>query len=458
MIASDIKENIYKLLDLYSSRGINISIAMTEISKLFVVVLMNEYDEQMFFKKNYAENHKKEMIQYGINAKNYKNICTDISRNEDNLVLKHVFSQGLENILVDRIEESYYMINRIIASSGYSTKANYKKIAEIYEMICSISIENINVGVFVTPRYLISIMSKLINPNSDDEIYDFACGTGGFLIGMNKYSNSKYVNITQKYYGNDINKNLLFYTKLNNFFHDKIDVTISDTDIFIEDTLDKKFDVVISNPPVGVKINRHFNSKSTKSEIASALYSIELVKNGGKVSILIPDSILSNSSKEFVDFRTRLLDVSDKLGIISLPAGIFDPYTSSKASILVFSKNDIDIDVKNKKIFMAIIPDEIKKLDRTDYAYVSEEIDILISEYLEFFDGSLKESERDNIEITTRLEVVNNSDLLPKTYIKMRKKSVENIDLSETIIQLIEKEKSIIKGLENFLMEIELYE
>ena len=112
-----------------------------------------------------------------------------------------------------------------------------------------------------------------------------------------------------------------------------------------------------------------------EQEVLFVDYIISHLKPKGKAGIIIPDSILFKKDKAYQTLRKKLLD-NGLIGIVSLPAGVFEPYAGQKTSILFIDKTIAASDVfyleinndgysLNKKripIEQNDIPDVLKKL------------------------------------------------------------------------------------------------
>jgi len=455
MIPKHIVEKIDKLLDVFKSYGMSNKNAIKEISKMIIIILMYDCDEYLIFDRANVENRFKNSVEIFDDLYTYSDVCNRIRNNEHNLIIGMIFDTSINELSLRAINEASYILRNIITKQYSKDKTDLFKLGEVYEVLLSKTIDNLNVGLFVTPRYLVTLMVGLVEPHNGDRILDFTCGTGGFLVGCSNYLKSKDEEIDCHYYGNDINNEMLFYALLNNLFHGRKNINLTNNDIFDNRIIatNDKYDIVLSNPPVGVKLQNH--QKSRKSEIIAANKAIDYVKEGGKVAILIPDGILSNSSRECIEFRERLLKVAKKLCVISLPSGVFEPYTSSKASLLVFEKNEVSHLNQEKSILMAELSHEIKDLSRTNYI-VNNKMAKLVENYSEYVIGSLNYGDEFHFTIIRYNEIEHSNNLTAKLYINTKMKKIdENEDLSSLIYELIESEERIIDDLKRLHKEIE---
>lgn len=235
-------------------------------------------------------------------------------------------------------------------------------------------------GQFRTPRHIIQLMAEIIDPDVTDKICDPACGTGGFLLGayqhiLTKYTSDKHLATDENGFkrgtlGDKITKDKVWKKlKENTFFGFDIDQTmvriglmnlmlhdISKPNIENIDTLSKKYDahesdeqysVIMANPPFTGKISKtemseKFRISGTSTELLFIDRMIRMLRSGGKAAVIIPEGVLFGGSKSQQDIRKSLLMDCQLEAVISIPSGVFKPYTGVKTAILVFTKVELD--------------------------------------------------------------------------------------------------------------------
>ena len=263
-------------------------------------------------------------------------------------------------------------------------------------------------GQFFTPRNVVKMMVDILQPSEEDKIIDPACGSGGFLIDALKYV----WDVVDKRYKKlgwsteDIQKQK---TKIatNNFrgldkdyFLSKVAkaymtlVGDGTTGIFCEDSLDIQknwkqetqikiefgtFDILLTNPPFGSKIkvegeeklkqfdlshnwkrnkkDNEFKKGNLKAKESPQILFIErclqLLKDNGKMAIVLPDGIFGNESDSYV--RNWILKNAKIVAIIDVPLETFLPHTGTKTSILVLQKVMKEKLPKDYQIFLASV-------------------------------------------------------------------------------------------------------
>lgn len=206
---------------------------------------------------------------------------------------------------------------------------------------------NNDLGEYFTPRHIVNFLVKLANPKYGEKVYDPFCGTGGILISsFNHIKDSLTTNnyLTESVL-KDIKENTVFGGEISsNARIAKMNMILAGdghSNIKQQDTLvnhiNSKFDIVITNIP--------FNLEGTAKNLYSLLsdngnsQSIQHVidslnkKTTSRAYIIVPESILNND--ELKNLRKYLIDNNLLNQIISLPSGVFLPYTEAKASVLV---------------------------------------------------------------------------------------------------------------------------
>jgi type I restriction enzyme M protein len=228
-------------------------------------------------------------------------------------------------------------------------------------------------GQFRTPRHIIRMMVELVDPDIGQKICDPACGTGGFLIAayqhiLKKYTSPDMIKVDEygtphELIGNKIVKkehwNLL---KKETFFGFDFDTTmirialmnmilhgIERPNIRYADTLSKRFeqkpiyDVVLANPPFAGyidkgDINDNFKLNTAKTELLFVELFHNLLAIGGKAAVIVPNGVLFGSSNAHIEARKLLLEKCELQAVISMPSGVFQPYSGVGTAVLVFVK------------------------------------------------------------------------------------------------------------------------
>ncbi|MDP2303038.1 MAG: N-6 DNA methylase [Ignavibacteria bacterium] len=229
-------------------------------------------------------------------------------------------------------------------------------------------------GQFFTPEPVIEFCVEMTQPKPNETIIDPACGSGGFLMSALKYLQKNYSElktseiVSQHLFGLDINKSIARIAKMKLLLESnkKINVlcinSLEDIDAIKFSIAQKDgFDVVFTNPPFGAKITntttlskfdlghkwsnyeKGFHKTKTvypnqNAEILFIERCIQLLKEGGRMAIVLPNGNFENPSLEYLRYYIKLK--TKILAIVNLPQETFIPYgTGVKTSILFLEKD-----------------------------------------------------------------------------------------------------------------------
>jgi len=217
-------------------------------------------------------------------------------------------------------------------------------------------------GQFRTPRHIIALANELIKPRLGEKIIDPACGSSGFLIGAAHYIKSNQerdlINVANKktfsndsFWGVDNDMMMARISSMNLMLHGIKKPHIS-TDSLLESENAKdflnKFDVVMANPPFsGSLVKTAINgsllaiSDTSQTELLFVALFLKILKVGGRCISVVPDGVLANNNeKAYRNLRQELVDKQRLIAVISLPSGVFYPYTPQKTSLILFQKTN----------------------------------------------------------------------------------------------------------------------
>ena len=206
-------------------------------------------------------------------------------------------------------------------------------------------------GQYFTPRALIKAMVDVIDPKIMETVADPACGTGGFLLvayeHMKKQSNeiAKLDFLRNKaFFGADNTPLVVTLASMNLYLHD---IGIKGSPIVCQDSLldtsDRMYDVVLANPPFGtrpqgsgeVSVVRETFIKTSDNQLNFLQHIMSIVKTGGRVAVVLPDSVLSDG-KDATAIRKKLMKDFNLHTILRLTAGLF--YANISTNVLFFEK------------------------------------------------------------------------------------------------------------------------
>ena len=232
-----------------------------------------------------------------------------------------------------------------------------ERLGDAFEYLLSVLGSQGDAGQFRTPRHIIDFMVEVIDPKKNESVLDPACGTAGFLISAWKHilkQNTKErpgdqltpderANLVANIHGYDISPDMVRLSLVNLYLHGFTDPHIVEYDTLTsEERWNETADVILANPPFmspkgGIKPHKRFSVQATRSEVLFVDYMAEHLSPQGRAAIVVPEGIIFQSGTAYKQLREMLVKNS-LVAVVSLPAGVFNPYSGVKTSILILDK------------------------------------------------------------------------------------------------------------------------
>ncbi len=233
-----------------------------------------------------------------------------------------------------------------------------ERLGDAFEYLLSVLGSQGDAGQFRTPRHIIDFMVEIVDPKKDETILDPACGTAGFLISSYKHiaqeNQDKNGNSTltpddkgrlaNNFHGYDISPDMVRLSLVNLYLHGFSDPHIEEYDTLTSDEKWNEYvDIVLANPPFmspkgGIKPHKRFSVQSKRSEVLFVDYIAEHLTPNGRAAVIVPEGIIFQAQTAYKQLRKMLVD-EYLVAVVSLPAGVFQPYSGVKTSILLFDKS-----------------------------------------------------------------------------------------------------------------------
>jgi len=261
-----------------------------------------------------------------------------------------------------------------------------ERLGDAFEYLLSVLGSQGDAGQFRTPRHIIDFMVKLIDPKKTDTILDPACGTAGFLISSYKHiwknNSSNYTptedkpvfavqgaaieelgalngknyngdkltpeersRLIENICGYDISPDMVRLSLVNLYLHGFTEPHIYEYDTLTSDERwNEYYDIIMANPPFmspkgGIRPHKRFSMESSRSEVLFVDYIAEHLKPTGRAAIIVPEGIVFQEKTAYKKLRKLLVEENYLVGVISLPAGVFNPYANVKTSVLWIDKS-----------------------------------------------------------------------------------------------------------------------
>lgn len=317
-------------------------------------------------------------------------------------------------------EKAVSLLPNIFTNSQRKLSSDQKAIVRIVELLHPVSLSNIPADIkgtvyeelvrntfeksdnqqFFTPRQVAEFMVRFTNPQLDQTLCDPACGSGGFLIEASKHigrvlfsqgeeefsANRIAQYLSNHIIGLEIDRRMAWVAQMNLIMHGDGDGNIYHLDgngsLGFSDNLNRlvkpnALDIILTNPPFGsdlsdkTDLSKYQLGEGKTSRRRGILFieqCIRWLKPGGRLGIIIEDSVLNGASNE--DVRRFVLQHCVVEAVISLPNVTFMPYSSSKTSILFLRKKNDNREAQ-PHIFMATV-EQIGRKQNGDPLYTGQ--------------------------------------------------------------------------------------
>ena len=249
-------------------------------------------------------------------------------------------------------------LNLFLKEINSFTYDHSERLGDAFEYLLSVLSSQGAAGQFRTPRHIIDFIVEIVNPAKEDTVLDPACGTAGFLISSYKHilrQNTKSRpgdlltaddkgRLMTNFCGYDISPDMVRLSLVNMYLHSFANPSIYEYDTLAnEDRWDERYDVILTNPPFmspkgGIRPHSRFTIKAKRSEVLFVDYIAEHLNVHGKAGVIVPEGIIFQSQNAYKNLRKMLIDEGYLYAVISMPAGVFQPYSGVKTSILLMDK------------------------------------------------------------------------------------------------------------------------
>jgi type I restriction enzyme M protein len=362
-----------------------------------------------FFAGEFARYGWAKLMRSGLGGHETLNLYAEaIARMPENPGIPLLFRNIFKNAYLPyRDPETLRAFLKVIDEFSYD---HSERLGDAFEYLLSVLGSQGDAGQFRTPRHIIDFIVAVVDPKKHETISDPACGTAGFLISSYKHilknnlDEHGYSTLTpdekgrmvENFSGYDISPDMVRLSLVNMYLHG-----FSDPQIFEYDTLTSQerwneyADVILANPPFmspkgGIRPHNRFSVQSKRSEVLFVDYIADHLTPEGRAGVIVPEGIIFQSQNAYKQLRKKLLEES-LVAVVSLPAGVFQPYSGVKTSILILDKalaKKADtiafFKVENDGFGLGA---QRRPIDKTDLPQVLEEIKGYF-DYLRVGDGS----------------------------------------------------------------------
>ena len=247
--------------------------------------------------------------------------------------------------VVDALDEIYRLMSE---SQAVDVRG------DTYEYLLSkISQSGLN-GQFRTPRHIIRMMVELMRPTLNDTICDPAMGSAGFIMEAAKFitehQSDDLLNIGEGdrfrkeiFHGSDSDASMLRIGCMNMMLHDVDEPNLYSLSDENNDT--NRYTLCLANPPFAGSLDTDDIAhtlkaavKTKKTELLFLALMMRMLQSGGRCASIVPDTVLTGDAQAYKTIRSALVDKHCMQAVITMPSGVFQPYSGVSTAIIIFTK------------------------------------------------------------------------------------------------------------------------
>ncbi|MNU65373.1 putative type I restriction enzymeP M protein [compost metagenome] len=387
MLDSETKRRINTCRDILVGKVPDPKSQVEQITIALIYKFMDDMDleaeelgfDRKFFTGEFERYRWAKLVAPGVGGQEMLNMYAEaLTKMVENPDLPALFRSIFRNAYLPyRDPETLRSFLREINSFTYD---HSERLGDAFEYLLSVLGSQGDAGQFRTPRHIIDFMVEIIDPQKNEVILDPACGTAGFLISAYKHilkqnttgvskgdeartegdaaeqaleSPKRYKGdllspedrgrLARNIKGYDISPDMVRLSRVNMFLHDFKEPLVEEYDTLTsEDKWGETADVILANPPFmspkgGIIPHNRFQVPSKRSEVLFIDYIAEHLTPKGRSAIVVPEGIIFQSQSAYVALRKMLVE-NHLAAVISLPAGVFNPYSGVKTSILILDR------------------------------------------------------------------------------------------------------------------------
>ncbi len=354
---SSLVKKVWDIANVLAAAGVGFTDYITQLTYILFLKMDHE-KEELGLGSTLPEGYK------------WKDLCdlngTDLVDKYEEILKELATDTGLIGTIFtkasNKIDSPVHLAKVIQMVSGenwYMMEGDFK--GAIYESILEKNGQDkkSGAGQYFTPRALIQAIVDVVDPKITETVADPACGTGGFLLAAFEHMKPQSREIAKQdflrnnaFFGADNTALVVTLASMNLYLHDigtkKSPIVCQDSLI---DTSDRMFDVILANPPFGVRpqgsvevyANRPEFVKTSDNQVNFLQHIMSIVKTGGRVGVVLPDNVLTDGGAT-AKVREKLLKDFNLHTILRLPTGIF--YANGvKTNVLFFEKGKKTTDI-----------------------------------------------------------------------------------------------------------------
>lgn len=282
-------------------------------------------------------------------------------RNDAFIFLRYIggegsaYSQAMENTVFQITDAR--VLSSVIAGIDNIAADGADMMGDVYEYMLSVMAASGTNGQFRTPRHIIRLMVELMRPTLDDTICDPAMGSACFLIEaaryIEKHQASDLLNVEKRerfrkeiFHGSDSDAYMVRIGCMNMMLHDVDEPNLYYRNSLSADNADRdRYSLCLANPPFAGSLDKNNIAPSLKAvvdtkktELLFLALMMRMLQAGGRCASIVPDTVLTGDAKAYMAVRRELVDNHCVQAVLTMPSGVFYPYSGVSTAIIIFTK------------------------------------------------------------------------------------------------------------------------
>lgn len=382
MITGEKKQQVDNIWQIFWNSGFTQPSAIFE--QITYLLFMKMLDEKQLEKESVANLTGDKLLNPTFPEGDWHNPSTDqdVPYNE---LRWHIFKEFEPSHMLNRVRNDVFIFLRGIGGSGSAySKAmedtvfqitNARLLSRVVEGIEELASDGADMmgdvyeymlgkmaasgtnGQFRTPRHIIRMMVELMRPTLDDTICDPAMGSAGFIMEAAKYiqehQSDELLNIdimncfrSEIFHGSDSDASMMRIGCMNMMLHDVDEPQLYYRNSLSDENNDtNKYTLCLANPPFAGSLDQDDIAqtlkaavKTKKTELLFLALMMRMLQSGGRCASVVPDTVLTGDAQAYKTIRSALVDNHCLQAVITMPSGVFQPYSGVSTAIIIFTK------------------------------------------------------------------------------------------------------------------------
>lgn len=282
-------------------------------------------------------------------------------RNDVFIFLRHIggeasaYSRAMEDTVFQITNPR--LLSRVVEGIEELASDGADMMGDVYEYMLSKMAASGTNGQFRTPRHIIRMMVDLMQPTLADTICDPAMGSAGFIMEAAKYiaehQCEELLNIENReryrrdiFHGSDSDASMMRIGCMNMMLHDVDEPQLHYRNSLSDENTDSnRFTLCLANPPFAGSLDTDDIAHSLraavstrKTELLFLALMMRMLQSGGRCASIVPDTVLTGDANAYKTIRSALVDTNCLQAVITMPSGVFQPYSGVSTAIVIFTK------------------------------------------------------------------------------------------------------------------------